>query len=190
MAEKFGLAWMVTTDHGGPNHAKINFSQAYPELQQSRALVPGVVQFYGQELNLPGMDHHTLIIPRADDEAQVLFEIESRFDANEAWPVDPARRSEAKRLEALAHLQGLPRLPLMFANHPSRSAKGAGSYGADEPWEFRQNFDAAPEVYRGMEGGPGHQAGGLVAEDSEDGSHDGQPGHRGGYGGVNAAAGA
>lgn len=186
MAEKFGLAWMVTTDHGGPNHARMNLSQAYPELQQSRTQVPQVVQFYGMEINLPGMDHHTLIIPRADDEAQMLFEIESRFDANEIWPVDPTRRTEAKRLEALEYLQALPRVPLMFANHPSRSAKGMGTYGTDEPWELRQNQDAAPQVYRGMEGGPGHQAGGLITDDSPDSDHYGELGHRGGYGGVNA----
>jgi hypothetical protein len=74
----------------------------------------------------------------------------------------------------------------MFANHPSRSARGVGTYGQDEPWEFRQNNDAAPEVYRGMEGGPGHQAGGLTVDDALDANYYGAPGHRGGYGGVNA----
>ena len=57
MAERFGLSWMVTTDHGGPNHAKFNATQAYAELAESRELVPGILQFYGMELNMPGMDH-------------------------------------------------------------------------------------------------------------------------------------
>jgi hypothetical protein len=188
MARKFGLAWIVTTDHGGANHAKLNLEQAYPELQTSRREIPDVVQFYGMELNLPGMDHHTLIIPRTADEARTLFEIESRFDANEVWPVDRARRTEAKRLEALAFVSTLPNLPLMFANHPSRSARGAGTYGQDEPWELRQNNDAAPEVYRGMEGAPGHQAGGLSFDGSTRLDENGMPrGNRGGYGGVDAA---
>src|SRR5262245_27555832 len=187
MAEKFGLSWIVTTDHGGPNHAKLNLTSAYPELEQSRKRVPGVVQFYGMELNLPGMDHHTLIIPRNVDEAQTLFEIESRFDANEPWPADPARRTEARRIEAMNYVGKLPHLPVMFANHPSRSAKGIGTYGQDEPWEFRQNNDAAPDVYRGMEGAPGHQAGGLAANGSTKRDSSGKPlGRRGGYGGVDA----
>lgn len=160
MARLFGLRWMVTTDHGGPNHAKLNLLQAYRELTLSREVIPEVLQFYGMELNLPGMDHHTLIIPNADDEQSVLYDIESRFDANEDWalPPDPRRRSETLRRIALQHMQGLERLPLLFANHPSRSARALGRYGLDEPWEIRSNNDLAPQVYRGMEGAPGHQA--------------------------------
>ena len=160
MAQRFGLRWMVTTDHGGPNHAKLNLEQAHRELTLSRELVPEVLQFYGMELNMPGMDHHTLVIPRAEDEAEVLFEIESRFDANEDWarPPDPRRQSAELRRQALAHMQGLERLPILFANHPSRSASAIGVYGRDEPWELRENNDLAPDVYRGMEGAPGHQA--------------------------------
>ncbi|MCY4508596.1 MAG: phosphoesterase, partial [Acidobacteria bacterium] len=168
MARRFGLRWMVTTDHGGPNHAKLNLEQAYRELTLSRELVPDVLQFYGLELNMPGMDHHTLIIPRAEDEASVLHEIESRFDANEDWarPPDPRRQSAARRREALAHGQGLERRPVLFANHPARSAGAIGSYGRDEPWELRENNDLAPDVYRGMEGAPGHQAATLTDRNS------------------------
>src|SRR5262245_27900214 len=28
MARRFGLEWMVTTDHGGPNHSKLNATRA------------------------------------------------------------------------------------------------------------------------------------------------------------------
>ena len=164
MARRFGLRWMVTTDHGGPYHSKVNLEQAHRELTLSRELVPEVLQFYGMELNMPGMDHHTLIIPRAEDEASVLHEIESRFDANEDWarPPDPRRQSAELRRQALAHMQGLERLPILFANHPSRSAEAIGRYGRDEPWELRENNDLAPDVYRGMEGAPGHQAATLT----------------------------
>ena len=68
MAAQHGLSWMVTTDHGGPNHAKFSMTQAYAELKESRESVPGLLQFYGMELNMPGMDHHTLIVPLAEDE--------------------------------------------------------------------------------------------------------------------------
>ena len=168
MARRFGLRWMVTTDHGGPYHSKVNLEQAYRELTLSREIVPEMLQFYGMELNMPGMDHHTLIIPRAEDEASVLYEIESRFDANEDWarPPDPRRQSAELRRQALAHLQGLDRLPILFANHPSRSAEAIGLYGRDEPGEFRENNDLAPDVYRGMEGAPGHQAATLTEDNS------------------------
>ena len=61
-------------------------------------------------------------------------------------------------------MRGLERLPLLFANHPSRSAEAIGRYGRVEPWELRENNDLAPEVYRGMEGAPGHQAATLTDE--------------------------
>ena len=38
MGRRYGLQWVVTTDHGGPDHAKLNMTQAYEELKQSRQL--------------------------------------------------------------------------------------------------------------------------------------------------------
>ena len=70
MARRSGLSWMVATDHGGPNHSKVNLEKAYPELILSRELVPEVIQFFGLELNPPGADHSSLIIPNDDNEAQ------------------------------------------------------------------------------------------------------------------------
>ena len=43
MARRFGLRWMVTTDHGGPYHSKVNLEQAHRELTLSRELVPEVL---------------------------------------------------------------------------------------------------------------------------------------------------
>ena len=91
MARRFGLSWAVATDHGGPNHSKVNLERAYPELVLSRELVPEVVQFWGMEFNSPGADHSSLIIPHGPDEAQRLYELESRFDRNEAYPIDETR---------------------------------------------------------------------------------------------------
>src|SRR5262245_32287571 len=186
-ARQFGLSWMVTTDHGGPNHSKFNLESAYAELKESRRAVPDLLQFYGMELNMPAMDHHTLIIPRAEDEWKTLFNIESRFDANEAWPPDPSRDSEAAGFQALTFMNGLARLPLMFANHPSRSATGVGKYGLDDPRKFRNNNDLAPDLYRGMEGAPGHQAGTLLPDGSQRLDAEGHPaGNRGAYGNPDA----
>ena len=30
MARRYGLSWTVATDHGGPNHSKVNLEMAYP----------------------------------------------------------------------------------------------------------------------------------------------------------------
>ena len=186
-AREFGLTWMVTTDHGGPNHSRYNMVDAYAELTESRTAVPDVLQFYGMELNMPAMDHHTLIIPNTEDEWKVLFNIESQFDRADAWPPDPSRNTEAWAFRALTYMNALRRLPLMFANHPSRSASEVGGYGLDEPREFRNNNDLAPDIYRGMEGAPGHQASTLASDGSPRVDQNGQPiGRRGGYRSPNA----
>ena len=138
-ARIYGLSWMVTTDHGGPNHSKLNLTRAYGELKASREMVPEVLQFYGMELNMPAMDHHTLIIPNSEREASMLYDIESRFDSQEAWPRDPSRKKEAHAEARAEYMKSLPLLPLMFANHPSRSATGIGVYGSNEPRELRAN---------------------------------------------------
>jgi len=176
MAKYYGLSWMVSTDHGGPNHSKVNLEKAYPELVQSRAVVPEVIQFYGMELNTPAADHSSLIIPHSDHEHHVLFEIESRYDKNEAWPRDPTRDTEEKMIEALKYMDGLSPRPVLLANHPSRSAGGLGVYGQDRPDEFRNWNDAAPNVAVGMEGAPGHQAAAINADGSRK-----PDGARGGY---------
>ena len=95
MAKQFGLEWIVATDHGGPNHSKINLEQAYPALIKSRKTVPEVVQFQGLELNTPGADHSSIILPHTQDEAEYLVEFESRFDKLAALPKTPTRDNEA-----------------------------------------------------------------------------------------------
>lgn len=177
MAKYFGLSWMVSTDHGGPNHSKVNFDMAYPELLQSRRVVPEVVQFYGMEFDTPGADHSSLIIPFTDDEADKLASIESQFSKREPWPADPTWDTEPRMLEALAAMRALNPPPLLIANHPSRSASDLGAYGLDTPSELRDWNNTAPDVAVGMAGAPGHQAGAL----NPDGSADTE-GARGGYG--------
>ena len=80
MAKFYGLAWMVITDHGGLEHSKLNFEQAYPELLLSREVVPEVLQFYGVEFNSPGADHASVVIAHSDEEADQVHELESRFE--------------------------------------------------------------------------------------------------------------
>jgi len=177
MARHFGLSWMVATDHGGPNHSKVNLDLAYPELVMSRRVVPEVIQFYGMEFDTPGADHSSLIMPHSHDEAERLEEIERGWAKNEAWPSDAARDQEPKMLEALAFMRELQRPPVVIANHPSRSAPGLGVYGLDQPAELRGWNNTAPEVAVGMAGAPGHQAVAIEPDGSINPN-----GPRGGYG--------
>ncbi len=158
MAKYYGLSWLVSTDHGGPHHSKVNLDQAYPELLLSRQVVPEVVQFYGMEFDTPGADHSSLIIPHTHDEADRLFDIESRFAKKEPHPADPSWDSEPRMLEALRAMNQLATKPVVIANHPSRSATDLGVYGLDHPAELRDWNDTAPQIAIGMSGAPGHQA--------------------------------
>ena len=162
MAKHFGLKWVMCTDHGGPTHSKVNLEQAYPDLLISRSLVPDVLQFWGMEFDAPQMDHHTLMIPRHDGEAQQLFALESGFSKRDPFPADPSYDTEAKMIAFLNAAKAMPQKPLVIAHHAARSATGLGVYGQDTPREFRNNNNAAPDVYVGFEGSPGHQAGPLV----------------------------
>jgi len=177
MARKFGLTWMVTTDHGGPNHSKVNLERAYPELVESRSLVPDLFQFYGIELNSPAADHASIIIPHHPGEADQLFELESGFDRWEAFPADPQRNTEQKMLEALRVMDAMENKPVVISHHPSRSATDLGVYGRYHPAEIRGWNDTAPEIAIGMAGAPGHQAAGLARDGSVTRSNP-----RGGYG--------
>ncbi|WP_327108256.1 CehA/McbA family metallohydrolase domain-containing protein [Nonomuraea glycinis] len=170
MAKHFGLTWAMCTDHGGPTHSKVNLEQAYPDLLRSRVLVPEVLQFWGMEFDAPALDHHTLMIPHHADEAQQLFELESRFAKHDAFPADPGRDTEAKMVEFLKAARDMRQKPLVIAHHAARSATGLGVWGQDTPREFRNGNNAAPDIYVGFEGAPGHQAGPL------------RGGARGGYG--------
>ncbi|NYH93464.1 phosphoesterase [Actinopolymorpha rutila] len=167
----------MSTDHGGPNHSKLDAEQRYPSLLQARRAVPDVLQFYGIELDTPAADHSSLIIPRVATERDILFDLERRFGARDPFPADPSQNTEAKMVEALRVMRQLPHKPVMFANHPARSATGLGAYGLDTPEEFRNWNDTAPDVLTGFEGAPGHQAGAL----NNDGTID-PTGARGGYG--------
>lgn len=176
-ARDHGLDWMVATDHGGPNHSKVNAEQGYPELLEAREAVPEVIQFYGMEFDTPGGDHSSLIIPHSHEERDQLETIESSYSRFERWPEDPSWNEESRMLEALVMMREMEREPVVIANHPSRSTTGLGEgYGMYEPAEFRAWNDTAPRIAVGMAGAPGHQAIALA----RDGSLDGGP--RGGYG--------
>jgi hypothetical protein len=169
MAREFGLSWMVATDHGGPNHSKLSMDRTYPALLAARLAVPEVIQFMGLELNTPGADHSSIIMPKSPEEASQLAAYEYRFDSREAWPADPGRNEEARMIDALEFAKGLKPQPVVIAHHPSRSAADEGVFGLTTPAELRRWNDAAPNIAVGMEGAPGHQAAELRQADDRGG---------------------
>lgn len=176
MAVTHGLSWMVSTDHGGPNHSRYNRDVAYPEVLQARRQVPNLLLFYGMELDTPAAEHSSVIVPRTPAERDVLYGIESGYNRREPWPADPAWNTEERMVEALKHMGALADPPVVIANHPSRTAKTQSGYGLVSPHELRNWNDAAPQVAVGMEGAPGHQAEALNADGSAKAD-----GYRGGY---------
>lgn len=167
MAQHHGLSWMVATDHGGPNHSKVNVEEAYPEFLESREVVPGVIQFWGMELDTPAAEHSSLIIPHTHDEADVLEEIERRWARRDAWPPDSTRDQLVRMIEALDHMKNLPEPPVVIVNHPGRTRTATGEYTRVTPSELRQWNNTAPNVAVGMAGAPGHQAAGLDSDGSQ-----------------------
>jgi hypothetical protein len=159
MARHFGLDWTVATDHGGPDHSKMNFELAYLGLQLSRSLLPEVIQFYGLELNTPGAGHSSIIVPYTSVESNVLRDLESRFDKYEKWTEQEMRErdQEDRMIEALRTMDRLADKPVVIANHPARLAPGLGEYGPTEPRELRNWNDEAPDVAVGMEGSDSHR---------------------------------
>jgi len=155
-ARAFGLRWMVHTDHGGPGHSLVTRDQAYPALLRARADVPEVIQFNGMEFDVPAGEHASLIIAPGPQERDQLFIAERDFSRSE--PLQGSRDTEEQMQAALAYLRELTPAPLMFINHPSRTATGLGEWGQVTPEELRGWHAAAPKVLVGMEGAPGHQA--------------------------------
>jgi len=152
-----GLSWMVHTDHGGPGHSVVTRDHAWPALLQARQDVPALIQFNGMEFDVPAGEHASLIIVPGPEERDQLLAIERDYSRSE--PLEPGTRDHGQQmLDALAHMRTLPSPPLMFINHPSRTATGIGRWGQVEPAELRAWNDAAPQVLVGMEGAPGHQA--------------------------------
>ncbi|GAA1983032.1 histidinol-phosphatase [Catenulispora subtropica] len=157
----FGLGWMVITDHGSAQHAKIGVEKVNPDIRAAREVVNGTLVFQGLEWNIPAAEHGTVFVHPGDNEVAVLKEFENSFDGvvNNATASTPA--NEALALAGVNYLADAVtrkrvRDALFLANHPARK-------GLDSPHEIRGWRDAAPHIAVGFEGAPGHQAAGLPA---------------------------
>lgn len=179
-ASRFGLDWMVITDHGSVGHAKLGVENVNPDIRAARAAFKNLLVFQWLEWNIPAAEHATVIVTPGANEVAVLKAFENDYDgavkgATVGAQGDPA--TAGNEALALAGLQWLASRigrtdgvddAVMLANHPARK-------GLDTPHEFRNWRDQGAGVAIGMEGAPGHQAGGLP-----DGRH--ADGPRGEYG--------
>ncbi|GAA1873507.1 PHP domain-containing protein [Asanoa iriomotensis] len=160
-AQAYGLDWIVITDHGGPQHARIGVERVNPDILATRNALPDLLVFQGLEWNIPAAEHGTVFVAPGRNEVAVLKEFENTYDASVvgAGPSTPA--NEALAIAGINFLgQAVKRrrvdAALFLANHPARR-------GLDSPHEFRGWRDADPTVAVGMEGAPGHQAASIPA---------------------------
>ena len=159
-AAAHGLDWMVVTDHGSAAHAKIGVEKVNPDIRAARtSFEDEILVFQGLEWNIPAAEHGTVFVHPGRNEVAVLKEFENLFDGsvNSTSDSTPANEKQALAgLDFLATSISSRRVDdaLFLANHPARR-------GVDSPHEIRNWRDRQPRVAIGMEGAPGHQAGGI-----------------------------
>jgi hypothetical protein len=172
-AQRYGLDWMVITDHGNAAHQKLSIDQITPKIAAARRKFRPLV-FQGLEWNVPGAEHATFFVPPTEHAVDVLRGFELFWDGdiiarnqNPTGPgviVDSVENTPAAELQGILGLNwikgqllsGAVPAALVLANHPMRK-------GQVSPHELRQWRDTAPEVAVGWEGAPGHQGAGIAA---------------------------
>ncbi|MEU6643948.1 PHP domain-containing protein [Saccharomonospora sp. NPDC046836] len=160
-AARYGLNWIVITDHGGVNHQKFGVSQTLADVKLCRDQNPDLLVFQGLEWNVPAGEHCTMFVHPGQNEEAVLSEFEQLHDASINGTRNSSPANEAKAVEAIRWLgqqvrSGRVPIGLTVVHHPSR-------VGAYAPSELRALRDADPSVAIGMEGAPGHQANSMPA---------------------------
>ena len=182
-ANAHGLDWMVVTDHGSDQHAKIGVDKVNPEIVDARDRIDDTLVFQGLEWNIPAAEHGTVFVHPGRHEVAVLRDFENSFVGAVRGATDGTAKNEALAIAGIDFLAGAVRHrrvddALLLANHPARK-------GIDSPHEIRAWRDAAPNIAVGMEGAPGHQASGIPAPNgpgSGRGAYDNSPG-AGSFGG-------
>jgi hypothetical protein len=160
-ANAYGLDWMVITDHGSVQHAKIGVEKVNPDIVKARDAIKDTLIFQGFEWNIPAAEHGTIFVHPGKNEVAVLKEFENTFDGVVTGTTASTLTNEALAISGLNFLAGAVKDKRVsdaafFANHPARK-------GIDSPHEIRGWRDAQPTVALGFEGAPGHQAAGFKA---------------------------
>ncbi|WP_020577195.1 PHP domain-containing protein [Actinopolymorpha alba] len=176
-ANAYGLDWMVITDHGTVQHAKIGVEKVNPDIRNARDEIRDTLVFQGLEWNIPGAEHGTVFVHPGKNEVGVLRQFENDYDGTVKNAKEGTPANEALAIAGLNFLADAVRRKqvedaMFFANHPARQ-------GIDSPHEIRGWRDAAPRIALGFEGAPGHQAAGLpkpLGPGSGRGSYNASPG--------------
>ncbi|MFF5965438.1 PHP domain-containing protein [Streptomyces collinus] len=158
---KYGLDWMVFTEHSNFGHADFGAALEHREILAARAENPRQLIFQGLEWYIPAAEHCTVFTAPGPHEVDLLTRFESAYDGkllayDKGGPADAdTARNEAHAVKAIKWLaeqrrSGYVDDVLVLANHPMR-------LGIDSPHEMRNWRDAAPEIMIGMEGAPGAQ---------------------------------
>ena len=158
---KYGLDWMVFTEHSNFGHADQGAALEHEEILTARAENPRQLIFQGLEWYIPAAEHCTVFTAPGRHEVDLLTRFESAYDGkllayDKGGPADAdTARNEAHAVKAIKWLaeqrrSGYVDDVLVLANHPMR-------LGIDSPHELRAWRDAAPEIMIGMEGAPGAQ---------------------------------
>jgi hypothetical protein len=160
-ANAYGLDWMVITDHGSQMHAKIGVEKVNPDIVAARSQTEDTLVFQGLEWNIPAAEHGTVFVHPGRNEVALLKEFENSYDGSVKGASASTPANEALAIAGVNFLADAVRRrqvqdALFLANHPARK-------GIDSPHEIRGWRDAQPNIAVGMEGAPGHQAGGIPA---------------------------
>jgi hypothetical protein len=158
---KYGLDWMVFTEHSNFGHADFGATLEHREILEARAENPRQLIFQGLEWYIPAAEHCTVFTTPGPHEVDLLTRFERAYDGkllgyDKGGPADAdVARNEAHAVKALKWLaqqrrSGYVDDVLVLANHPLR-------LGIDSPHEMRNWRDAAPGIMIGMEGAPGAQ---------------------------------
>jgi hypothetical protein len=175
-AHAYGFDWIVITDHGSNAHAKIGVDIVNPDIRKTRDEIKDLLTFQGLEWNIPAAEHATVIVHPGQHEVDVLKKFEQTFDGTQQPATNTVAQNEAQAIAGLKFLASQVKArkvddALFFANHPARK-------GLDSPHELRSWRDTAPDIAVGMEGAPGHQAGGIptpFGKGGNRGSYDNSP---------------
>ncbi|MER7406024.1 PHP domain-containing protein [Streptomyces sp. NPDC000070] len=161
---RYGMDWLVITDHGNATHSRIGVEKVNPDIVEARAAYEDTLVFQGLEWNIPGAEHGTVFVHPGKNEVSVLKQFETDYDGSVKGAGASTPANEALAIAGLHFLaEQIQRRKvkdaLMLANHPARR-------GVDSPHEIRAWRDATDPKHRiavGMEGAPGHQAAGIPA---------------------------
>jgi len=158
-ASAYGLDWMVITDHGTVQHAKIGVEKVNPDIVAARSELRDLLVFQGLEWNIPAAEHGTVFVHPGKNEVAVLKQFENTYDGTVTGTSSSTPANEQLAVAGLHFLADSVsdkrvRDAMMLANHPARK-------GIDSPHEIRGWRDAEPSIAVGMEGAPGHQAAGI-----------------------------